>query len=105
MIFPNVAELPQNAVVFVPLDQLTMAIDDIVQKALREKREEDLQEKLLSPEETCKLFVPSISIATLNNYAKDGLVKKHYLGRLTFYKYSEVMASLKTIKKYSRSHS
>jgi hypothetical protein len=86
----------------ISLDQLSGAISSIVRQELRSKYEEDLQEKLLSPEETCKLFVPEISIGTLNNYTNQGLLKKYYLGRLTFYKYSEVLSSLKSIKKYSR---
>lgn len=86
----------------IPLDQLKGILSSIVRDEIRAKDQQDLQEKLLSPEEACKLFVPAISIATLNNYAKEGLVKKHYLGRLTFYKYSELIGSLKSIKKYSR---
>lgn len=86
----------------IPLDQLTGLLTSIVREEIRAKNVEDLHEKLLSPEETCKLFVPAISIATLNNYSNQGLVKKHYLGRLTFYKYSEVIDAVKTLKKYSR---
>lgn len=86
----------------IPLDQLKGIFSSIVRDELRANAKEDLAEKLLSPEEATRLFIPAISIATLNNYAKKGLVKKHYLGRLTFYKYSELLESLKTIKKYSR---
>ena len=89
-----------------PFDQFGKSIADmirhVVAEEVRKAKVEELQEKLLSPEETCKLFVPAISIPTLNNYAKEGLIKKHYLGRLTFYKYSEIIEALKTYKKYSR---
>jgi hypothetical protein len=83
----------------IPLDQLKGIFSSIVRDELRAKEHEDLAEKLLSPEEACKLFMPAISIATLNNYSKEGLVQKHYLGRLTFYKYSELIGSLKDYQK------
>jgi hypothetical protein len=74
----------------------------IIEDAFEKIKGDELQEKLLSPEEACKLFVPAISIATLNNYSNRGLVKKHYLGRLTFYKYSELIEALTTIRRYER---
>lgn len=86
----------------IPLDQLTGLLATIVRQEIRSVNEEDLQEKLLSPKEVCKLFQPNISIATLDNWAKRGILNKHHIGKLTFYKYSEVMASIKSIKKYSR---
>ena len=60
-----------------------------------------ISEKLLSPSEVCKLFDPNISKVTLANWTTQGRLKKYSLGGRVFYKYSEVMESLKTIKKYS----
>ncbi len=100
----DTASLQQNAVVFVQLEQLASTIEGIVQKALREKQREDLQEKLLSPKETCLLFSPSISLVTLDSWAEKSLLKKYYIGGRTYYKYSEVIESAKTLKKY-RHHS
>lgn len=101
----DISALPQNAVVFVPLEQLTDTLDNLLQKRLREKQEEDLQEKLLSPKETCKLFSPSISLVTLASWTDKGFLKKYTISGRTYYKYSEVINSLKSLKKYSRSHS
>lgn len=86
----------------IPLEQLTGLLSTIVREEIRTKIEEDLQEKFLSPAEVCALFQPKISIATLNNWSNQGLVQKHYLGKLTFYKYSEILKSLQTLKKYQR---
>lgn len=86
----------------ISLDSMASVFTAIVRQEIKAAKTEELQDKLLSPEATCRLFEPSISVATLNNYAKEGLIKKHYLGRLTFYKYSEIMEALKSIKKYSR---
>jgi hypothetical protein len=93
--------LPQSAVVFVPLDQLATKIDEIVHKAIREKQQEDLQAQFLSPKETCKLFNPSISLVTLASWTDKGLLKKYSISGRTYYKYSEVIESLKTLKKYA----
>jgi len=59
-------------------------------------------EKLLSPEETCKLFQPSISKVTLWNWTNEGKLQKHQIGGKVFYKYSEVMESITTLKKYKK---
>jgi len=86
----------------IPLEQLTGLLSTIVRQEIRTKKEEDLQEKFLAPAEVCALFQPKISIATLNNWANQGLVNKHHLGKLTFYKYSEIVGSLQSLKRYQR---
>jgi hypothetical protein len=97
--------IPQNTAVLVPLQELRSFFQDIVRNEVRSKAAEDLQEKLLSPEETCKLFTPAISKPTLESYYEKGYLQKYYLEGRTWYKYSEVLAALKTIKKYSRQDS
>ncbi len=86
----------------IPLDQLSGLLTSIIRQEIRIKTEEDLHEKFLSPEETCKLFKPAISKPTLESYAEKGLLQKHYLGGRTWFKYSEVIAALKTLKRYQR---
>lgn len=81
---------------------LSTFITPIIHNSIRSIKQEELQEKLLSPEETCKLFTPAISIPTLNSYYKKGYLEKYYLEGRTWYKYSEVMAALKSIKRYER---
>lgn len=94
-------QFPQQ-VAFVPADQLVTMLRSVFREEIRAKQNEALQERLLSPKETCKLFEPNISLVTLDSWADKGLLTKHHIGGRTYYKYSEIMASLKTIRKYSR---
>ena len=94
--------LPQNITVSIPLHELKEFFQGIVREEVRNKNYEELQEKLLSPEETCKLFSPAISKPTLESYYDKGHFQKYYLEGRTWYKYSEVMAALKSIKRYER---
>lgn len=88
------------------IEQFTGSLQQLIKQAVNEEvkkvKLEELQEKLLSPAEVCKLFSPKISIGTVNNWAKEGLLKKHTIGNLTFYKYSEVIEALQTLKRYNR---
>jgi hypothetical protein len=70
--------------------------------ALSTKQEKDLQEKLLSPAETCKLFQPAITKPTLAKWTKEGRLQEYRMNGRVFYKYSEVLQSLTTLKKYKR---
>ena len=58
------------------------------------------EERLLSPAETCKLFNPPISKVTLSAWTRSGSLQDHRIGSRVFYKQSEIMESLKTLKKY-----
>lgn len=60
----------------------------------------DQPERLLSPSETCKLFQPSISKVTLSAWSKKGLLIDHRIGGRVFYKQSEVIEKLVTLKRY-----
>lgn len=65
------------------------------------KRLKDEQpEKLLSPKETCKMFQPAISLPTLKSWTEQDKLKDHRIGGRVFYKQSEVLASLTTLRKY-----
>ena len=92
--------LPQNTVTFIQVDQLITLIQSALRLEIRDKQEVELQDKLLSPRETCKLFNPKISLVTLESWTKKDLLIKHYIGGRTYYKYSQVMESLKTLKRY-----
>jgi len=81
---------------------LASLLPSMVNQGIKEFKEAELTEKLLSPEQTCKLFTPAISKPTLESYTEKGYFKKYYLEGRTWFKYSEVMSALKTLKKYSR---
>ena len=84
----------------IPLDTLLQSFREIVQQEIKAQQLNDLQEKLLSPKEVCNLFSPKISLPTLSRWSDQGLLKRYDLGGKVLYKYSEVMGSLTTLKKY-----
>ena len=65
-----------------------------------QKLKADQPEKLLSPSETCKLFNPKISKVTLASWTAAGRLQDHRIGSRVYYKESEVVANLVTLKKY-----
>lgn len=76
------------------------SIRAIIKEEIKAEAVSDLQEKLLSPEEACKMFVPKVTKPTLEAWSKNGPLTKHYIGGRVFYKYSELMESLKTLQRY-----
>ena len=58
------------------------------------------EERLLSPAETCKLFVPTITKATLTSWTAKGWLQEHRIGGRVFYLKSEVLASTLKLGKY-----
>lgn len=88
--------------ILIPLSEVENMMRRVVKEELQVRQAEDRKEKLLSPEETCKLFQPAISKPTLESYAKKSLITKYYIGGRTWFKEGEVMEALKNIKKYQR---
>jgi len=86
----------------IPLEELEARFQKIIKEEISKKDQEATLEKLLSPEETRKLFSPAVSKVTLHHWAKQGRIKQHRLGGRVFYKYSEVLDSLVHLKKYGR---
>jgi hypothetical protein len=86
----------------IPVSELIVGVAQKVMELLSAKQEEELQEKMLSPADTCKLFQPAISKPTLSKWAKAGKLQEYRMDGRVFYKYSEVLQSLQTLKKYKR---
>lgn len=86
----------------VDLNELFDRIRTVVKEELTAERSREVNEKLLSPKETCEMFQPKITTATLKNWTDDGLIQDHWLGGRKFYKYSEILSSLKTLRRYRR---
>lgn len=57
-------------------------------------------ERLISPAEAARLFVPAVSTRTLSAWVKDGRIPSYSFGRRVFFKKSEIIQSAKLIKKY-----
>jgi hypothetical protein len=86
----------------IPLEELEARFQKIIKEEISKKDKEETLERLLSPEETRKLFSPAVSKVTLHHWAKQGRIKQHRLGGRVFYKYSEVLDSLVHLKKFGR---
>jgi len=84
----------------IELCALLEGIRHILKEELITKQHSELDEKLLSPVEACKLFKPAVCSATLSNWAKRGKLKQYRIGTRVFYKYADIIASLQTLKKY-----
>jgi hypothetical protein len=79
------------------VEMIKPLIVDAIREALQEK-----EEKLLSPAEVCKIFVPSISKTTLAAWTKQGILNEYRIGGRVYYKMSEVVNRRKSLGKYSQ---
>ena len=86
----------------ISLPELESKIQAIVIDALLQNRKADIEEKLLSPSETCKLFQPAISKVTLTAWTNAGRMTRYDLGGRVYYRYSEVIEAAKSLKRYKR---
>jgi hypothetical protein len=84
----------------VDVDKLAAVLKELLAPELTKKvNEANLPERLLSANQVCALFTPKITRATVDNYVDRGFFNKYALGGRNWYKYSEVVAALKVIKK------
>lgn len=81
---------------------MLLSLRQIVQEEIQQSKQKELEEKLLSPKAACQLFQPAISRQTLDSLAKSGTLTKYQLGGKILFKYSELMQSLKTFKRYQK---
>ena len=94
----------QQSILLCPLphEELVAQFQKVLKEEITKKNQETALERLLSPEETRKIFAPPVSKVTLHHWAKQGRLKQHRIGSRVFYKYSEVLDSLVQLKKYGR---
>jgi hypothetical protein len=57
--------------------------------------------ELLSPAQAAELFSPKISIQTLTNFVRRGVLTKHRIGRRTFFKRADILGAIQTSKSSS----
>jgi hypothetical protein len=86
----------------IPLDELETRFREIVKEELTAHIANDEPEQLISPEQTRKIFSPPASKVTLIKWTKDGKLQSHRIGGRVYYKRSEVLQALHTVKKYGR---
>jgi DNA-binding transcriptional ArsR family regulator len=82
-------------------EQLSELLRNVIRDELSRKYDVEQANKMLSPEEASHLFSPRVSIQTLSNYERKGLVIKYRMGRRTYYKYGEIMKAVQKVKRFS----
>lgn len=82
----------------VPLDRLLHLFREVIRQEIKAEHDEQLQDKLLTTAELCKIF--NVTGVTINSWIKKSLLIKHSKGGRNYFKYSEVMESMKTLKRY-----
>lgn len=80
-------------------DQLLDLLRPMIKEEMRRVISEQ-EERLLSPAESCKLFKPAITKATLTSWTKQGFLQEHRIGGRVFYLQSEILASTMKLSKY-----
>lgn len=86
----------------IPLNELEGKLRDIVKEELKIHLPQENEEKLISPEETRKIFVPPISKVTLINWTKASKLNSYRIGGRVYYKRSEVINASTSLQKYGR---
>jgi len=84
----------------VPLAEIMEQMRVIVREELQNQNKSELAEKLLNSKEAAALL--RITLVTLWQWEKDNRIVKYTLGGRAYFKYSELMASLKDLRKYGR---
>lgn len=82
----------------IAMESLLHSFREIIREEIKAEQHGRLQEKLLTTTEVCSLF--GVSSVTISNWTNQGLLIKHTKGGRNYFKYSEVIESLKTVKKY-----
>ena len=80
-------------------EEIVEIIKPLIVEAIREALQEK-EEKLLSPAEVCKIFVPAISKTTLASWTKQGMVKEYRIGGRVYYRMSEILERRNTPSRY-----
>ena len=83
----------------ISVEEFVELLRPMVQQEVKQVKNSE-PEKLLSPAETCKMFQPSISKVTLAAWTAKGLLQDHRIGGRVYFKESEILAGLTTLKKY-----
>ncbi|GAA4932855.1 hypothetical protein GCM10023314_01560 [Algibacter agarivorans] len=73
------------------IGQLCSKISEIIESSKQTDKQEP--EALLTRQETAEML--KISLPTLNNWTKAGVLTSRYLGRRVYYKKSEIITNLK----------
>lgn len=86
----------------IPITELEARFREIVKEELTSHIPNTEPEQLISPEEARKFFSPPVSKVTLIKWTKEGKLISHRIGGRVYYKRSEILTSIKIVKKYGR---
>lgn len=84
------------------LDIISDLVSEKVVKRIEALKQKEISEKLISRSEARKVFQPQISTVTLDKWTREGRLQSHRLGGRVFYKLSELLNSVQTLKKYKK---
>src|SRR5690242_6949705 len=99
---PNQSQTSSIAFSQFSLEDVLAGVASIVDEKLKVFKQQEAEEKLLSPAEACKLFHPEISMPTLKSWTKQELLKDYRFGNRVYYKYSEILEAGKTLRRYQK---
>ena len=90
----------ERLIVTLKVDELKNIIDESVINALTKVPQKPEEETLLKRIDVAKLF--GVSLVTLNKWMRDGRIPYHCINSRVFFKRTEVMEALNSVKKYDR---
>lgn len=95
----------ENQILLSPLspEQLTDIISTTVRSELERKRSEET--RFLSREKIRHMFTPAVSIQTVRNWEKRGLITPKQIEGLVFFDRDEILAAVQNIHRYDRKKS
>jgi hypothetical protein len=85
----------------ISVEELLQKIELIVEKKIEEKIKIEKPAHLMSRKEVAAFF--KVSIVTVHNWTKEGILPSHRVGSRIFYKSNEIEEVVTRIKKYKRS--
>ncbi len=85
----------------VPFEDLIAAIKAAVREEIEYQKQNDINEKLLTPKEASDLL--KVSLVTIWQWEKNGLLKRYLIGGKAYFKNSEIMKEIESgLGKYSK---
>jgi hypothetical protein len=84
----------------ITLEELMDSLREVV-KCEVQQLQKTSEEKLLNTREVSTML--KVSMGTVNNWTRAGVLQSHYIGRKKFYRMSEIISKAQTLKKYDQS--
>src|SRR5688500_7263273 len=82
-------------------DEFLSCLRDIVREEIQlTSNRANAADEFISVKELQILFKPSVSRVTIDSWSSKGLLNKHLIGGRVYFRKSEVLESLTTLKKY-----